>query len=159
MHASQHSRRLPVCYDTTISNAVKRRDSERCFRAAIDAAPLVPAAHNNLACVAFAQGRIDEVIRIQENIWENWGKIGDGGKIGKIGDATQLIVCHRIKPSSFWDAPPILAAICVLSEFPFSQRTSYFLPGDRFASEGESRPPSFRRPSTDKKDKLPPAGC
>jgi tetratricopeptide (TPR) repeat protein len=43
-------------------------EAERSFRAAISAAPLVPAPHNNLALTAFAQGRIDEAIRIQETI-------------------------------------------------------------------------------------------
>jgi len=43
-------------------------EAERTFRAAIAAAPLVPAAHNNLAVAVFAQGRIDEAIRIQEAI-------------------------------------------------------------------------------------------
>jgi tetratricopeptide (TPR) repeat protein len=43
-------------------------EAERSFRAAIVAAPLVPAPHNNLALVAFVQGRIDEAIRIQEAI-------------------------------------------------------------------------------------------
>ncbi|RPI21937.1 MAG: tetratricopeptide repeat protein, partial [Acidobacteria bacterium] len=43
-------------------------EAERSFRAAIAAAPLVPAAHNNLAVVVFNQGRIDEAIHIQETI-------------------------------------------------------------------------------------------
>jgi tetratricopeptide (TPR) repeat protein len=43
-------------------------EAERSFRAAIAAAPLVPAAHNNLALAVFIQGRIDEAIRIQETI-------------------------------------------------------------------------------------------
>ncbi|MFB3905943.1 MAG: tetratricopeptide repeat protein [Acidobacteriota bacterium] len=43
-------------------------EAERSFRAAIAAAPLVPAVHNNLAVVVFAQGRVDEAIRIQEAI-------------------------------------------------------------------------------------------
>jgi tetratricopeptide (TPR) repeat protein len=42
--------------------------AEKSFRAAIAAAPLIPAPHNNLALVAFAQGRIDEAIQIQESI-------------------------------------------------------------------------------------------
>jgi hypothetical protein len=37
-------------------------EAERSFRAAIDAASLVPAPHNNLALTAFVQGRIDEAI-------------------------------------------------------------------------------------------------
>lgn len=43
-------------------------EAERTFRASIAAAPLVPTPHNNLALTAFIQGRIDEAIRIQENI-------------------------------------------------------------------------------------------
>jgi tetratricopeptide (TPR) repeat protein len=43
-------------------------EAERCFQTAIDAAPLIPAAHNNLALTVFMQGRIDEAIRIQEKI-------------------------------------------------------------------------------------------
>lgn len=43
-------------------------EAERSFRAAIAAAPLVPAAHNNLAVAVFSQGRINEAIRIQEGI-------------------------------------------------------------------------------------------
>ena len=43
-------------------------EAERSFRASIAAAPLVPAAHNNLAVAVFAQGRVDEAIPIQEAI-------------------------------------------------------------------------------------------
>lgn len=42
--------------------------AEQSFRAAIAAAPLVPAVHNNLALVVFSQGRVEEAIFIQENI-------------------------------------------------------------------------------------------
>jgi tetratricopeptide (TPR) repeat protein len=45
-------------------------EAERAFRASIAAAPLIPAAHNNLALTAFVQGRIEEAIRIQQNILE-----------------------------------------------------------------------------------------
>jgi Tfp pilus assembly protein PilF len=39
--------------------------AEQSFRAAIAAAPQVPAGHNNLAIAVFCQGRIGEAIRIQ----------------------------------------------------------------------------------------------
>ncbi len=42
--------------------------AQRTFRKAIEAASLVPAAHNNLALVTFILGDADEAIRIQENI-------------------------------------------------------------------------------------------
>jgi tetratricopeptide (TPR) repeat protein len=42
------------------------RGAERCFREAIDAAPLIPAAYNNLALAQFAQGELAEAIRTQE---------------------------------------------------------------------------------------------
>jgi tetratricopeptide (TPR) repeat protein len=41
-------------------------EAEKTFRASIEAAPLVPAGHNNLALAVFAQGRIQEAIWIQE---------------------------------------------------------------------------------------------
>jgi tetratricopeptide (TPR) repeat protein len=43
-------------------------EAELIFRAAIAAAPLAPAPHNNLALTAFAQGRIGQAIQIQKNI-------------------------------------------------------------------------------------------
>jgi tetratricopeptide (TPR) repeat protein len=42
--------------------------AERCFRAAIAAAPLIPAGYNNLALQFFHQGKLPEAIRMQESI-------------------------------------------------------------------------------------------
>jgi predicted Zn-dependent protease len=49
-------------------NRMKFDKAEQSFRAAIAAAPLVPAGHNNLAFAVFCQGRIDEAIHIQSTV-------------------------------------------------------------------------------------------
>jgi tetratricopeptide (TPR) repeat protein len=40
--------------------------AERCFRASIEAAPLLPRGHNNLANTLFLQGKLADAIRVQE---------------------------------------------------------------------------------------------